>query len=716
MKRTTSILHYFTVIVVLVFWQAVLAQENAIRIKGVVVDALTGKPLQNANIIIVGSQRGAAADQQGEFVILNVSPGEYTVKATMIGYEPTIQRIKVRAGEPVFVKFELKESFFQTDQIVVTATRSEKLLLDVPVVTEVVSKAEIEEKGADDLADALEDRPGIVIESNSSGGKILRMNGIDNKRILLLIDGNPIAGKIHDRVELNLIDADRIDHIEIVKGPGSALYGSEAMGGVVNIITKGVTDEFKVSANAKAGSYDLFNGNLSVSGKMAGLGYTMSIDHTQEGPDKSGAEIDVKDFKTSSVSGKVQRTWESGNIEVAGEYKESDQNSELFGYRGSRLTETSVKHWNSYINFDRSLTSGLAVKAKGYTSNNFRTYRSAIKNSPMPASIDTTTEAIIGLRSDVYLTVNSAFNLDVGYDFSNNSYEADRIGKDVLRTQHGIFVQAEVVPIKKLTLMLGGRYDKITDIQGHFSPRVSAMYQVSPELKFRSAWGGGFRAPSFVEMYSDFIMPIPGHPIQLKGNSELKPEQSTGYNVGVEYFWNYKVLIDATFFRNDFKDMISDYWQRYGSLLSYRNIEHATFTGVEWQSKFYLRNNLSTIFSYNYTKIEHSEGEQESLGISPHTFTVRVNYRLFKNRLNLSLRDQFFSSVNVSQYVQQASGNINAETTLRKAYNLLDATATFKLNRHFSVRAGVTNITDYTNDTFGPWYGRRFFLSLNTRI
>jgi len=542
------------------------------------------------------------------------------------------------------------------------------------------------------------------------------MNGIDNKRILLLVDGNPIAGKIQDRVELNLIDTDKIDHIEIVKGPGSALYGSEAMGGVVNIITRGVTEKFQVKANAKTGSYDLYSGNMSLSGKKSGIGFLLSLDHNQEGADKNGAEIDVKDFHSNGLNAKLQTENSAGKFQAAGEYKETEQNAELMGYGGARVTKTSVKHWNSYLNWNKSIGQKVALKAKGYTSNNFRTYQSAVKNSTRPASIDTITENIVGLRSDVYLSLNKSLNLDLGYDFSDNTYESDRIGRTISRKEHGVFAQAELVPIKNLTFVLGGRYDKITDLQGHFSPRVSAMYQIGPDLKFRAAWGGGFRAPSFVEMYSDFMMPIPGHPIFLKGNTELKPEKSTGTNFGVEYFWNYKVLINATVYRNEFEDMISDYWKQYGSLLSYRNIESATFTGAELQSKFYVLKNFTTIFSYNYTHVKHSEGEEVSLGISPHTFTLRLNYKMFKNRVNISLRDQFFSSVSVSQYVQQASGNIDAETTTRKAYSLLDATITYKFSRLFSIRAGATNLTDYTNSTFGPWYGRRFFVALQTQI
>ncbi len=685
-------------------------------VRGVVVDAQTGAPLVSVNVIVSGTLRGAATDGQGRFVITHLPPGRVTLVAKMIGYEPATQEVTVRPGEAVTVRFELQPSFFEARQIVVTATRTEKLLKDVPVVTEVVPHTEIEEKGAVDLAEALEDRPGILIESNSSGGKILRMNGVDNKRILVLVDGIPVTGRVQDRVELNLIDADDVDHVEIVKGPGSALYGSEAMGGVINVVTRGISDRFQLSASSRVGSYGLFNGNAIVSNRTKGIGYMLLVNHTREGQGKTASEIDLKEFRTTLARGKVQRVWTTGQVGLSGSIKNSNQASTLETVRGAKDTETDVRNWGSALRVRQKLSRNVNLKANLYASGNFRTYKSVPQGMPMMASVDTTTEDLVGLRSDVQWRAHDAVNLVLGYDFADQDYESDRIGREISRKQHGLFGQAELKPISKATLVLGARYDKVTGLTGQWSPRVSAMFEPTTALKLRATWGAGFRAPSFVEMYSHFVIPIPGHPILLEGNPDLKPETSTGYNVGVEYFWNTRVLVNATFYRNDFKDLIADTWRQYGSVLSYRNVDQATFETLELQAKFFLRDNLWASLSYNNTTVSESDGEAAALGIPQHTATLRVHWRLLRNRLRLSIRQQFVGETRISQIVQLPSGGYVTETATRSPYGLLDATATYQFSRLFAVRAGVINATNTTDETFGPWYGRRFFLGLKTSI
>ncbi|NOZ57108.1 MAG: TonB-dependent receptor, partial [Calditrichaeota bacterium] len=675
-----------------------------------------GAPLVSVNVVVSGTLRGAATGPRGEFIITNLPARRVTLVAKMIGYEPVTQEVVVRPGETVTVRFELQPSFFEAQQVVVTATRTEKLLKDVPVVTEVVPHTEIEEKGAVDLAEALEDRPGIVIEANSSGGKILRMNGIDNKRILVLVDGVPVTGRVQDRVELNLIDADDVDHVEIVKGPGSALYGSEAMGGVINVVTRGISDHLQLSASTRVGSNGLFNGNAAFSNRTKGIGYMLLVNHTREGEGKTSSEIDIEDFRTTLARGKVQRAWTTGQVELSGSIKNSNQQSTLETYRGAKDTETDVRNWGSALRIRQKLARNVNLKANLYASGNFRTYKSVPQGMPMMASIDTTTEDLLGLRSNMEWRAHDAVNLVLGYDFADQSYESDRIGREISRKQHGLFGQAELKPISKATLVLGARYDKVTGLTGQWSPRISAMLEPTADLKLRATWGAGFRAPSFVEMYSHFVIPIPGHPILLEGNPDLKPETSTGYNVGVEYFWNTRILVNATFYRNDFKDLIADTWRQYGSVLSYRNVDRATFTTFELQTKLFLLDNLTASLSYNTTTVTENDEKAASLGIPPHTATLRVHWRLLKNRLRLSLREQFFSKTEISQIVQLPSGGYATETATRAAYGLLDATATYQLSRVLAVRAGVINATDVTDRTFGPWYGRRFFVGLKTTL
>ena len=173
------------------------SQPETSVIEGLVVDAVTGEGLPNANVILENTTRGAAADNNGYFIIKRVPPGSYTVKAQMIGYEIMAKTVDCRAAKTQNLKFDLRESYFQTQKIVVTATRTKMLMEDVPVFTELITKNEIVETGAENIGQVLEDRPGIIIQEGVNGGKTLRMNGIDGKYVLILVDGMPIAGKFN---------------------------------------------------------------------------------------------------------------------------------------------------------------------------------------------------------------------------------------------------------------------------------------------------------------------------------------------------------------------------------------------------------------------------------------------------------------------------------------------------------------------------------------
>ncbi|UCE06791.1 MAG: TonB-dependent receptor [bacterium] len=710
-KKSKLIALIFSLIVVSLVFAAIGHAQDFGIVKGKVADVHTGKPLPNANVVLVGTQRGAATDLNGEFVINRVPAGDYQLKVTYIGYESVVKTITLISNDEIFAQFDMREDFFQTQQIVVTATRTEKLMEDVPVVTELVTQAEIEEKGAEDLSEILEDRPGIAIESGTTGGKFLYMNGVDSRRILVLVDNVPLSGKLNNRLQLNLIDADKIDHVEIVKGPGSALYGNDAMGGVINIITKGYSKNLKVQANGRVGSNDLYSGNLSFSGSNKSLDYALNVDHLREGFDQGASEIEIKETLSSSVNGKVRYQNDViGGLAFSGEYKQDEQTSESAFMGGISDNNAKIKNLNSNLVWNKAFSDRFTFRLTGYYTDNFRTYESASQGSPQPASIDTTTDELFGVKSDFTVMPFKKVKVDFGFDLSSNDYENERLPAVQNRKQSGVFTQVETNLINNFTFTIGGRYDKITDLEGYFSPRLSAMYTFNSGLKLRGSYGGGFRAPSFIELYSDFPIPIPGMPLRVVGNPDLKPEKSIGGNLGVEYFWNSFLLVNAMLFHNKFEDMIVDY-EPQPLTYSYLNVENATFRGVELQTRFYLLNNLTTTLSYNFTDIDQKEEDVAFSKISPHTASLRVTYGLFKNRLKFSLRDQFFSE----RDILVVSGMSGAYTRVKKdAYNEVDITLSYKLNKLLTLRLGTTNLTDYTDKDYGPYIGRRIFFGIST--
>lgn len=694
---------------------SLLFAQNRFTIHGEVRDAATQKLLPGANILVESTGSGAVADASGSFQISLAAAGEYTITVRLLGYDTAAQKISVNSESTPRLHFALHENLFQMGQVVVTATRSEKLMQEVPVVTELVTRAEMLDRGAEDLAQALADRPGMVIEPNASGGKVVRMNGLDAKHVLILKDGIPVAGKVNSRVEMNLLDIDNVDHIEVVKGPGSALYGSEAMGGVINIISRGFSDKWQTRASLRSGSFALYSGEASLSGKLGGIGVAAGLDHQRGGIDKNEVNINITGMENSGGFAKAK--WENrllGTLQASLQHKQDNQESDDVDRLKRRVDhETMVRRTGYSLNWDKTLTRRMAFKSTAFISDYFRTYSSLTPSAANAVTaIDTSKERLAGFRSDFFHQWGRHVLVDFGYDLTLDRFFSVRIkNREVTRDQHGFFAQAELKPSARLTLIAGGRYDHSTDLQGRVSPRLSAMWSFGAGSKLRAAWGSGFRAPNFIDMYTDYHNPY----VIVVGNPDLKPEQSQGYSLGIEHMWNERLLVNLTVSRNHFQDMIVDYTQVVGSrttpsVLSYMNVASATFTGLELQTRLQFHPRLSATLGYNYTHLD-GEGQSNVLNtVYPHTASLRLLYTARNNRLRITLRDQFYSGREIKPF-----DNLEAQdyaTVHLRAIDLLDLSASYQLFPGLGVRGGVTNLRDLTNKEYGPWIGRRFSAGL----
>ena len=203
------------------------------KITGVVTDQNSGKPLSNVEITIVKTNIGTTSNESGEFEI------EYDYKMLELAFNHIAYESKyvTLSNVDTSLSIMLKETLLQMEDVVVTSMRSGYLLRDVPVSTEVIGKKEIIASGAITIDELLNQRAGVSSTVNVDGGSIFNLLGLDSRYILILKDGQPITGRFNNRVDLSQISINRIEKVEITKGPGSALYGSDAMGGIINIIT-----------------------------------------------------------------------------------------------------------------------------------------------------------------------------------------------------------------------------------------------------------------------------------------------------------------------------------------------------------------------------------------------------------------------------------------------------------------------------------------------
>ncbi|MEA3505543.1 MAG: carboxypeptidase-like regulatory domain-containing protein, partial [Bacteroidota bacterium] len=210
------------------------------NIFGHVIDAKTKEHLPFVNIILEGTSFGVATDATGHYLLVNLSEGKHTIIAKYLGYKTQKKEIILKNGVTKEINFELTQDYLNTEGVVVTASRYKKSRKDATTVVSVMDKKMFEVTQSANLAEGLNFQPGVRIENNcqNCGFTQLRMNGLDGPYTQILIDSRPVMSALSKVYGLEQIPTNMIDRVEVVRGGGSVLYGSSAIAGTVNIITK----------------------------------------------------------------------------------------------------------------------------------------------------------------------------------------------------------------------------------------------------------------------------------------------------------------------------------------------------------------------------------------------------------------------------------------------------------------------------------------------
>ena len=246
----------------------------AYELKGRVVDILSKKPIENVNVYEQRSKAGTVTDDNGNFS-LSVETDDSFLNFSHIAYESKIIKSIDILEHEFSIIVEMKEIFLELDEVVVTSMKCPYLLTEVPVYTETIGKSNIRDSGAISVGELIEKTLGISKKYDVHGSFDYNLSGLDSKYVLVLKDGRPINGRFNDKLDLDQIAVSNIEKIEITKGPGSSLYGSEAMGGIINIITDNDLSKQKFNFQLRNNFYepkikDFYNGSK---GNIISLNY-----------------------------------------------------------------------------------------------------------------------------------------------------------------------------------------------------------------------------------------------------------------------------------------------------------------------------------------------------------------------------------------------------------------------------------------------------------
>ena len=582
------------------------------------------------------------------------------------------------------------------DDIVITGTKTPHTLQTVPVETIVITKEDIEKKNSQNVMDLLKDIPGIQTAfHNDVFGTytwVAKMRGLDfnSGSALILVDGQRTMGCGQSGgmgeygVGINQIPVEMIDRIEIVKGPGSALYGSDAMAGVVNIITKKVPKKATVSAGVAYGWYDVKRENIDGSEEDANGSRNLSKNYVSYGDritDNVGYFLHYNYESADDINEDPLKSLKHsffGKLDAKINNKtDISLKAELSDYEKDDSREEDSYRFSAVVDF--WLSQNHSFSLKGYTYN-----WDFIHGSP-GYSYGYKYGDVGYNQAELQYTwdINEANTLVIGgetqlqgidYTIENSDGSVVTVSEDVRISS--LYIQDEAVLFDKFTLVGGVRYDNHSTFGSEVNPKLSLMYQPQDTTTIRASFGTSFKSPTIRQLY--YNIPYRHGSWYAQSNSDLKPETAFGYNVSIEqWLMDQKIMVDLGFFRNEIDDMVisEDTGTLYNGLTlkRYKNIEKAVTQGIEVLCKAYLTDGLTTSFSYTYTDTENEETGKYLTYTSRHSASFSPSYDWDKYGAGISAR----LSYNSKQYTDTGNTQqIDAGATLdAKIYKQLSKMA-----------------------------------------
>lgn len=491
------------------------------------------------------------------------------------------------------------------NQVVVTGTRTPKTLLKTPVMTRVITHAEIEKADATTLQDILKQNiPGVEFSYSMNQQRHMNFSGFGGQSMLVLVDGERLAGETMDDVDFDRLTLSNVDHIEIVKGPVSALYGSNANGGVINIITKNNDKPFKLNANARVGKHHSQRYGLSW---MQGCGkWANSLDMSRN----SSSNYDV-----SSASDPATRVFSTIYGDNTYNFKEqfafrptNDINIKAHAGYFFRQTKRSVDTPERYRDYNGGVKADWRITADDHIYGSYAFDQYDKSNYQSLSKLDI--RYYSNVQNAFRMLYNHSFGkgniLTVGSDYMHDFLRNNRLTDG---THHQDCLDAfaqydgEINDIWEVVAAL--RYDYFSDGSSlqRLTPKLSIRHTPLKNLNVRFGYGMGFRAPSLKEKYYQYD--AAGIWI-IQGNPELKPEYSDNFNLSLEYHWrNYEFLLDG--YHNHVKDKIASGVPYYADkadrtpTLPYVNLDTYSVNGLEASAKGHWKNGLSASVAYALT-------------------------------------------------------------------------------------------------------------------
>ncbi|AWW00706.1 TonB-dependent receptor plug domain-containing protein [Arcticibacterium luteifluviistationis] len=662
------------------------------------------------------------------------------------------------------------------EQVVVTATKSERQLSSLPMPVTVIAKKQIQQMGSLRLSEVLAEQTGLFIVNDHGNG--VQLQGFNPDYTLILVDGEPLIGRTAGTLELSRLAVGNIKQIEIVKGPSSSLYGSEALAGVINIITE-QPDKMGGDVYARYGSNNTWDLSALGNFKKEKLGISLFANHYSSAgydltPETVGNTVspfsnytlqprinyDFSENTKLKISGRLFEESQSGNYEV-----EETDGPALIAQTGA----VHDKNLNLSLNHKFSTSLGLTARlyASGYETESLLTYdqdKSVYDESYFNQTF---------FRPEAILDFSFAekhFFL-VGAGMVNETVEATRYDELKKFNTKYIFGQYEFYGSDKFQVNVGGRYDAHSAYRNQFSPKLAAMYKVNSQLKLRGSVGVGYKAPDFRQLYLNFTNAVAGYSVfgsqeletniaKLESQGQisnifidpssfglLNPESSLASNIGLLFTNNKGRTATVNFFRNDVSNLIESFpvaQKTNGqNVYSYRNLAEVFTQGAEvnvsQRVNISFGGSLKISGGYQYLEAkdksilakisegslyrrnpESLETERVSrrdygglLNRSKHSANLKFFYET-DNKLGFNIRGMYRGRYGFND--QNGNAIIDMDDEYAKGFLLVNTSVSKSIDK-WTLQTGIDNVLNFKDAQYQPGQaGRQLWIRLRYSI
>jgi outer membrane receptor for ferrienterochelin and colicins len=481
---------------------------------------------------------------------VTVRPGRYAVSVRAIGYRATANEVMVDASGAA-IRVALQPVALPLDAMVVTAARREQRLQDTPITTELITARDIALSGASDLASVLVEQTGIELQGGMPSGAGVMLQGIGSERVLVLVDGQPLAGRISGVLDVARIPTSIVERVEVVKGPQSTLYGSEAMGGVVNVVTRRPAGlGFAPRASMRAGSQRRLEANGGVDFGIGAM--ALSADVGRRSVETTPGRSALAGAMTARLDGAATARWTIGpERAVSATVLATDERQRWLS--GSLYQIADNRQLVSRVAGELRIGSTRLQPTAGFASLD-HVLRASTR--PQPVTGDTGQRQVqnVALAGITTSTPFGRHRLDAGIETKHESIRAARvIGTTRSSWSAEPFTQLELALGDRVTLVPGTRLSWNGQWGTNISPRLAVRAGLTPSVTARLSAGTGYRAPDFKELYLSFQNESAQYAVE--GNRDLRPEHSRNVTAGLEWARD-RIYVRTQVFHNDLHDFI----------------------------------------------------------------------------------------------------------------------------------------------------------------